>query len=236
MDKQAKRIQTSVLNAAEKKALVWLAERMPHWVTSDMLTWLGVFGSFLIMMGYILSNFSANWLWLSTFGLFVNWFGDSLDGTVARVRKTQRPIYGYYLDHTVDGINETMMFIGIGLSPFMNLYTAMAALIVYLQLTLNVSMNAHLRSEFNLTYAGLGPTEFRIIIMILNTLLIFIKPWQEFERVFVIFGKTVYVHALDYPGLVILAILVIIYFVTISKDLRYYAKIDPLPKRKDEQK
>ena len=175
-------------------------------------------------------------MWLSTFGLFVNWYGDSLDGTLARVRKTQRPIYGYYLDHTVDGINETMMFIGIGLSPFMNLYTAMAALIVYLQLTLNVSMNAHLRSEFNLTYAGLGPTEFRIIIMILNTLLIFIKPWQEFERVFVIFGKTVYVHALDYPGLVILAILVIIYFVTISKDLRYYAKIDPLPKRKDEQK
>ena len=236
MDKQAKRIQTSFLNAAERKALIWLAERQPKWVTSDFLTWLGVFGSFLIMLGYILTNFNINWLWLSTFGLILNWYGDSLDGTLARVRNTQRPIYGYYLDHTVDGINETMMFMGIGLSPFLNLYTAMAMLIVYLQLTLNVSMNAHLRSEFKLTYAGLGPTEFRIIVIILNTLLFFIKPWQQFERVFVILGKTVYFHALDYPGLVILAILILIYFVTIAKDLRYYAKIDPMPKRKDEKK
>ena len=234
MEKQAKRIQTSFLNAGERKLLIWLAERQPRWVTSDFLTWIGVFGSFLIMLGYILSNFHYHWLWLSTFGLFVNWYGDSLDGTLARVRKTQRPIYGYYLDHTVDGINETMMFLGIGLSPFLNLYSAMAMLIVYLQLTLNVSMNAHLKSEFKLTYAGLGPTEFRIVVMILNTLLIFIEPWRQFERVFVILGKTVYAHALDCPGLVILAILLIIYFVTISQDLRYYAKIDPLPKRKED--
>ena len=232
MDKQAQRIQTSVLNAAERKALVWLAERQPRWVTSDMLTWLGVFGSFLIMAGYILSNFNIHWLWLSNFGLIVNWYGDSLDGTLARVRKTQRPIYGYYLDHTVDGINETMMFLGIGLSPFLNLYTALAMLVVYLQLTLNVSMNAHLKSEFKLTYAGLGPTEFRIIAIILNTLLIFIKPWQQFERVYHILGKTIYAHALDIPGLVILAILILIYFVTIAKDLRYYAKIDPMPGKK----
>lgn len=234
MEKKAERIQTSFLNGIEKKALVWLASRQPRWVTSDMLTWTGTFGSVLIALGYILSSFNVNWLWLSSFGLIVNWYGDSLDGTLARVRNTQRPTYGYYLDHTVDGINETLMFVGIGLSPFLNLYTALAMLVVYLQLTLNVSMNAHLKAEFKLTYAGLGPTEFRVITILLNTLLIFIKPWQQFERVFTIFGKTVYAHALDYPGLAILAILLLVYFVTIWKDMRYYAKIDPMPKRKDE--
>ena len=132
MEKKAERIQTSFLNGIEKKALVWLANRQPRWVTSDMLTWIGTLGSALIALGYILTHININWLWLSTFGLIVNWYGDSLDGTLARVRKTQRPIYGYYIDHTVDGINETLMFVGIGLSPFLNLYTALAMLVVYL--------------------------------------------------------------------------------------------------------
>ena len=234
MDKKAERIQTSVLNGIEKKALVWLAGRQPRWVTSDMLTWVGTLGAFLIALGYILSNYNVNWLWLSSFGLIVNWYGDSLDGTLARVRNTQRPIYGYYVDHTVDGINETLMFVGIGLSPFLSLYTALAMLVVYLQLTLNVSMNAHLKAEFKLTYAGLGPTEFRIIAILLNTLLIFIRPWQQFEQVWNLFGRKVCIHALDYPGLVILAVLILIYFVTILRDMRYYAKVDPMPKPKDE--
>ncbi len=234
MDKKAERIQTSFLNGLEKKALVWLAARQPRWVTSDLLTWTGTFGSVLIALGYILSNLNVNWLWLSTFGLIVNWYGDSLDGTLARVRNTQRPIYGYYLDHTVDGINETLMFVGIGLSPFLNLYTALAMLVVYLQLTLNVSMNAHLKAEFKLTYAGLGPTEFRLVAILLNTLLIFIKPWQQFEQVWNVFGKTLFLHALDYPGFVILAVLCLVYVVTIWKDARYYARIDPMPKRNDD--
>lgn len=234
MDKKAERIQTSFLNGLEKKALVWLAARQPRWVTSDLLTWTGTFGSVLIALGYTLSNLNVNWLWLSTFGLIVNWYGDSLDGTLARVRNTQRPIYGYYLDHTVDGINETLMFVGIGLSPFLNLYTALAMLVVYLQLTLNVSMNAHLKAEFKLTYAGLGPTEFRLVAILLNTLLIFIKPWQQFEQVWNVFGKTLFLHALDYPGFVILAILCLVYVVTIWKDARYYARIDPMPERNDD--
>ena len=234
MEEKSKRVQTSLLNGLERKALVWLAERQPAWVSSDLLTWVGTCGSVLIALGYILSNLNVNWLWLSTFGLIVNWYGDSLDGTLARVRKTQRPIYGYYIDHTVDGINETFMFVGIGLSPFLNLYTALAMLVVYLQLTLNVSMNAHLKSEFKLTYAGLGPTEFRLVAILLNTLLIYIKPWQQFERVWTILGKTLFIHALDYPGLVILAVIVLIYFATIFKDARYYSKIDPMPRHKDQ--
>ena len=107
-------------------------------------------------------------------------------------------------------------------------------LVVYLQLTLNVSMNAHLKAEFKLTYAGLGPTEFRLVAILLNTLLIFIKPWQQFEQVWNVFGKTLFLHALDYPGFVILAVLCLVYVVTIWKDARYYARIDPMPKRNDD--
>ena len=112
--KQAARIQTSILNAAEKKVLVWLAERMPSWVTSDMLTFVGFIGALVVAAGYALSNLSLYWMWLSCLGLFINWFGDSLDGSLARVRNTQRKTYGFFIDHNVDVINETIMFIGVG--------------------------------------------------------------------------------------------------------------------------
>ena len=114
--KQAERIQTSILNAAEKKVLVWLAQRQPKWMTSDILTAIGFFGALVIAAGYILVNQNVAFLWLASLGLVINWYGDSLDGTLARVRNTQRPVYGYYLDHTVDGINESLMFVGLGLS------------------------------------------------------------------------------------------------------------------------
>lgn len=162
-----------------------------------------------------------------------HWYGDSLDGTLARVRKTQRPIYGYYLDHTVDCINEAFMFIGLGLSYLMRLDLALMIFVVYLCLTVNVSVNAHLKSEFRLTYAKLGPTEFRVIAIILTSLFIFIEPLREFSTVVSIFGKDIDLRALDVAGLVILALLVIIYLVTIISDAKGYAKMDPMPKRDD---
>ena len=114
--KQAERIQTSILNPYEKRILVYLAGRMPAWVTSDMLTLVGFLGAIIMATGYSLSNLNLHWLWLSCFGLLVNWFGDSLDGSLARVRKTQRKTYGFYIDHNVDVINETIMFIGVVIS------------------------------------------------------------------------------------------------------------------------
>ena len=91
----SQRIQTSILNNAEKKALIWLAKRQPRWVTSDMLTYFGVFGSILFMVGGLLSNDNINWLWLASFGLFIHWYGDSLDGTIARVRRYHCPCAKY---------------------------------------------------------------------------------------------------------------------------------------------
>lgn len=223
----AVRIQTSFLNALEKKVLVWLAERQPGWMTSDILTFTGTFGAIVIAVGYILASVDIHWLWLSSFGFVINWYGDSLDGTLARVKNRQRPIYGYYLDHTVDAINEFIMFLGVGLSGLMNLELALFILILYLMLTVNVSINAHLKKEFRLTYAKLGPTEFRIIMIIINTLFASIPALSAFSHEFVLFGHDVVFKALDYVAVVILAVLTIIYFATIISDAREYARMDP---------
>lgn len=226
------RIQTSFLNAAEKKALLWLAERQPKWTDSDMLTFVGHIGAVVIALGFILANYSVHFLWLSILGFVINWYGDSLDGTLARARKQQRPIYGFYIDHTMDAINEALMFMGAGLSPFMRFDLACVLLIVYLMLTLNVAMNAHLKGEFRLTYAKLGPTEFRLICIIACLLLIGIKPLRTFSMTipWTLGGLTL--NILDVIGLVILLVLAVIYFVTIAQDAHYYSKIDP--KYKDE--
>ena len=229
----AVRIQTSVLNELEKKVLIWLAERQPQWVTSDLLTYIGTFGAAVIAAGYILSSRNINFLWLSSLGFVINWYGDSLDGTLARVRKTQRPIYGYYLDHTIDGINEVMIFIGVGLSGLIHLEIALLALVMYLLMTVNVSINAHLKKEFRLTYAKMGPTEFRIIMILINTLFAMIRPLREFSHNFTVGGHEFTLKALDYIGIVIVAGLALIYITTIRKDIKEYAEMDPMPKRND---
>lgn len=223
----AVRIQTSILNAAEKKILVWLAERQPKWMTSDILTYIGVSGAVMIAVGYMISSMNINWLWFSSLGYAVNWYGDSLDGTLARVRNHQRPVYGYYLDHTVDAVNELIIVLGIGLSWLMHLDLALLILAFYFMLTINVSINAHLKKEFRLTYAKMGPTEFRIIMVAVNTLLVLVPALNSFSHEFTVFGYEIAFRAMDYVALAILAVLAAIYFTAIVKDAKEYAAIDP---------
>ena len=226
----AVRIQTSILNDLEKKVLVWLAKRQPKWMTSDILTYFGTFGAVVIAAGYILSAWNINFLWLSSLGLMINWYGDSLDGTLARVRNTQRPIYGYYLDHTVDAINEVMVFVGVGLSGLMHLNIALLALVMYLLMTINVSINAHLKKEFKLTYAKLGPTELRLLMILVNTLFILIRPLREFSHSFTLCGHEFTFRALDYVGAAIVVILALMHLITVRNDIKGYAVMDPMPK------
>ena len=228
--KQAERIQTSILNGLEKKALVWLAQRQPRWVTPDFLSFIGFCGSLMIATGYALTRISPSFLWLATVGLLVNWYGDSLDGTLARVRKIQRPIYGYYLDHSLDCINEMLMFIGLGLSPLMDMRISMLILIAYLLLTVNVSVNAHLKGQFRLTYAKIGPTEFRIIAAILNTVLVCSTAVRSVRVPLDIFGTGLSLTVLDICGLVIFTIIFLMYLVSFFTDAKGYAGIDP-PKK-----
>ena len=215
---QALRIQTSLINAAEKKILVWLAKRQPRWVTSDMLTVVGTLGALIVAIGFVLSNNNVQWLWLSSLGLVINWYGDSLDGTL---------VYGYYVDHTVDCINEGLMFIDAGLSPFLHLDFALLAYAIYLVLTINVSINAHLKGEFRLTYIKLGPTEFRLIVVIANTLLIAIPALVAISHTYHILGHTITLRILDYVALGIIVIMSLIYLFTTLSDARKYSAIDP---------
>ena len=225
---QSTRIQTSVLAALEKRVLVWLAQRQPRWMTSDMLTAIGVVGALVVAVGYVLSNYHMGWLWLSSLGFAINWYGDSLDGTLARVRGTQRPIYGFYLDHNIDGVTMAIMCVGAGLSTLLNLYVAMAVLVVYLQLSISVYINAHLKGEFKLTYAGMGPTEFRLVMIGVNTLFAVVAPLHEWAVRFTIFNMPVTFGAFDIVGVVILAVLVIIYLNNFVHDAEGYAKVDPM--------
>lgn len=225
---QSKRIQTSVLNGVEKKVLVWLAERQPRWMTSDILTGVGVVGAVVVALGYFLSNYRIEWLWLASLGFVINWYGDSLDGTLARVRKTQRPIYGFYLDHNIDGVTMAIMCVGAGLSDMLSLYIAMAVLAVYLLLSISVYINAHLKGEFKLTYAGMGPTEFRLIMIVVNTLFIFANSLREWSVNFTVAGVSVTFGVFDFIGLAILLVLVLIYLNNFKHDAKEYAELDPV--------
>lgn len=226
--KPSKRIQTSILNAPEKKFLVWLAGKMPAWVNSDMLTFTGSAGAFMFGLGYALTPVDINFLWLSCLGLFINWFGDSLDGTLARVRNCQRPKYGFFIDHMMDCINEVMMFVGCGLSVLMRLDIALIVLVCYLLLTVYVFTSAHLKGEFKLTYAKVGPTEFRIIILIATLLFLYVEPLRTFSHVFNIFGTEVLASLLDIISSVIAIFLLIMYISSVIKDAREYAREEPL--------
>ena len=233
--KQSTRIQTSILNASEKKVLVWFGNHLPKWVTSDMMTLIGIIGAFMCGLGFALTWFGIYWLWLSVAGLFVHWFGDSLDGTIARVRNQQRPLYGYYIDHNVDTIAEAMMFIGAGLSPLMHMSIALAIYAAYLAMTVYVSINAHIKSEFKLTYGKLGPTEFRAIIAIANIALMYIPFLTTYRLTLEICHRTFVLSTLDITGIIILVILIIIYFHSFFSDARWFAEKDPLPQKKDDK-
>jgi phosphatidylglycerophosphate synthase len=230
--KQATRIQTSILNPYEKKILVYLAERMPAWVNSDMLTFVGFVGALIMATGYSLSNLNLNWLWLSCFGLLVNWFGDSLDGSLARVRNTQRKTYGFFIDHNVDVINETIMFISVGVSPLVNMSFAMFALIAYLMLSVYVYIDCHLKGEMRLTYGGLGPTEFRLLLIITNICFIYI-PWlSEWKKPMTLFHNDFMIGIFDYIAVAAALLIIFFYLKGFFKDVKYFAKVDP-PKNQE---
>ncbi len=228
--KQAARIQTSILNPLEKKVLVWLAERMPKWVTSDLLTLVGFLGAIIMATGYALANLNLNWLWLSCLGLVINWFGDSLDGSLARVRNTQRKTYGFYIDHNVDVINETIMFVGVGLSPLVNMSFAMFALVAYFMLSIYVYIDCHLKGEMRLTYAGMGPTEFRLILIIVNICFIYI-PWlSQWKKPITIFHNDFQIGLFDYIAVAAAFAIFAAYIVSFFKDLKYFNEKDPIKK------
>jgi len=165
------RIQQNWLAAGERRLLNWLCARMPPWVTPDRLTSLGMAGAFMIFAGYVASNLGAAWLLLAIAGYVVQWFGDSMDGSLARHRRIERPSYGYFIDHSCDGLATLLILAGIGLSPFVTMDVALVALAGYLLLSIHAYLSARVLGEFKLSYLAAGPTELRLMLIALTLMM-----------------------------------------------------------------
>jgi phosphatidylglycerophosphate synthase len=168
---KAEREPTFLLAKPEKRLLRWIAGRLPRWILPDDLTALGVLAAFAICGAYQLSNDSLAWLWVASGLLVVHWLGDSLDGTLARVRGIERPRYGFYLDHLVDAVSVAAIGIGLGLSPFMLLSVGTIVVVAYLVLSINVYLESYALGRFSIGYGLIGPTELRLVLIALNTAL-----------------------------------------------------------------
>lgn len=172
-----KRTNNTILSFAERPALSWLCERMPLWVTPDLLTLTGLIGAFITGLSYMLLSESPGFIWLASFGLVLNWLGDSLDGSLARYRHIERPRYGYFVDHTIDTIAELAIMGGVALSGYVNPILALLALMGYFMFSIFVYVYTSVSGEFRISYGGFGPTEVRTILIICNTLIFLIgKP------------------------------------------------------------
>ncbi len=176
MTTEPERQSTFILTRFERWALPRLASSFPRWVVPDHLTAVGVLGATVIAAAYILTTRDPHWLWLANLGLVIHWFGDSLDGTLARVRKIERPRYGFYLDHLTDAYSTTVIGLGLGFSPYMLLAVGLAIVIGYLVLSINVYLETHVFGTFRYGYGVLGPTEARVLLMALNLFALLIGP------------------------------------------------------------
>ena len=166
--RDAARCQESLLAGLEKKCLVWLARRMPAWVTPDHLTLLGFAAMFLAGASYALARWWSPFLLLVNVWLAVNWFGDSLDGTLARVRNRQRPRYGFYVDHMVDSFGALFLIGGLALSGYMGGWVAFSLLIAFYLLSVNSYLATYTLGTFQLSFWKFSPTEMRILLAIGN--------------------------------------------------------------------
>ena len=167
---------TFLLAEPEKRLLRAVALRVPRRWRPNHFTVLGVLGATGAGSAYALAGRHPGWLWAASLMLIVNWFGDSLDGTLARVRGAERPRYGYYLDHVVDAFSTAVIGVGVGLSPYVNPCVALGVVIVYLALSINVYLESNVFGVFRLAYGRLGPTEVRIILIAANAALAVITP------------------------------------------------------------
>ena len=169
-----KRVNDILLGPLERPALQWLASHSPAWVTPDIMTITGIAGALVIALGYVLSRSHPAFLWLATLGFIINWFGDSLDGTLARYRHIERPKYGFYIDHVTDCLTEIVIIQSMGLSPYILFSVASMCCIAYIAMSVMVYVRMNVMGEFKISYGKLGPTEVRVIAIGLNTVMFFV--------------------------------------------------------------
>ncbi|WPZ05115.1 CDP-alcohol phosphatidyltransferase family protein [Blastomonas marina] len=179
------RIQHTLVTRAERAALDWLCTRLPRWVTPDKLTLLAILAAVGIGLCYVFAESEPVLLWVAI-GLFVvHWFGDSLDGSIARHRSIERPNYGFFIDHSSDMLAGLLILGGLGLSPFVKLEIALLTLAGYYLVSIHTFLLAKVTGEFHLSHGGLGPTEIRIaFILVTICMIVFgtdVPQWRGFS-------------------------------------------------------
>jgi len=216
----ALRIHQSLTASVERRALSWLAERAPTWVTSDQLTALGLSAQVGAGICYAWSRYHRYALILVIVCVVLNWLGDSLDGTLARVRQQQRPRYGFYVDHMVDIFGSVALMCGLGFSGLLHWQTAIAMLIVFLLLSSESYLATYSLSRFELSQGLFGPTEIRILL-ILGTLALLHSPYST------LFGHTVLLFDLG-GTIAAVSMFAMAIFVTLRHTAELYRQ-EPLP-------
>jgi len=181
------RVQESWVAAAEKRALLWLAARTPDCINSDHLTALGLASQIGAGIGYALAAWNRYALLAVIACLALNWLGDSLDGTLARVRQRQRPRYGFYVDHMVDSFGALALMGGLALSGYMHSVIAIGLLIAFLMLSIQSYLATHALGEFRISFWRFGPTELRILLAIGNLAALWKPVVHVFGRLFRLF-------------------------------------------------
>ena len=222
---EATREKTFLLAKPEERALNWLAARLPKRVLPDHLTSLGVFAALGIAVAYLLSNDHQWMLWVASGLLVVHWVGDSLDGTLARFRRIERPTYGYYLDHLVDAFATAAICIALGLSPHMLLATGLAIAVAYLLLSINTYLETSAFGRFDLGYGRVGPTEIRLVLIALNTALA-LGLGLDFE------AFDLDITVLDLVGLGIAGVMIVLVLGRAVRNLRDLARQEPAAPRR----
>jgi len=170
--REATRELKSLTGSLERKVLYWLAARLPPWVNSDHLTVLGFLAMAAAGACYALTLYDPRWLHAVNVFLVVNWFGDSLDGTLARYRNRLRPRYGFYVDHIVDMYGFLVLFAGLAVSPYMSRWVASGLLVVYYMLSIHIYLSTYTEGVFKIAYGKVGGTELRLILIVGNLILL----------------------------------------------------------------
>jgi len=220
--REATRVLTGVLSPIEKRCLIWLASRLPACINSDHLTALAL----VAMLGAGLSYWLASvrplvGLLLVNVCLAINWFGDSLDGTLARVRNRQRPRYGFYVDHVVDAFAVAFLVGGMALSGFMSPYVALGLLVAYFMLSIEVYLATYALGTFTISYFKIGPTELRILLALGNLVVLVHPTSQLFGREYLLF---------DVSGAIASLALIATLIVSALTHTRELYRAEPLPR------
>ena len=217
---EAQRNSTGLLTAVERKVLIWLAGRMPDRINSDHLTALGLVSMFLVGASFAVSTRFPSALWGVVVFLALNWFGDSLDGTLARVRGHQRPRYGFYVDHILDTFGALFVLGGLAISGHMTPIIAAGFLIAYYILSIEVYLATYCAGKFQMSFWGWGPTELRILLAI-GALTLFVKP--------IVSIAGVQLPLFDVGGMVAMVGLIFTAIVSAAQNTRRLYRAEPLP-------